>query len=201
MSAAGRLQCCAALSLAASVQLLIRSLGSKMSSAASQSRQSHCRTCASQLGFRRLLFEVCWLKAWVIASYCGGLKIMKALEVLLDGEVLGTFVPPKGGSFVASVGNIPRRYMRAHIRAGTLKERWQWQLPDIQEGQLIAFRMVEAKSGTGVTPHRVRKVDRAESEEFEKMFPVLMSRAAEQLAAEKNTTLKARIKKRSTKKP
>jgi hypothetical protein len=129
---------------------------------------------------------------------------MKALEVLLDGEVLGTFIPPKGGWFVASVGNIPRTYMRANIRAGTLKERWQWQLPDIQEGQLVAFRMVEAKPATGVTPHRVRKVNRAESEEFEKMFPVLMSRAAEEPAAEKNRTLKDRVKnvkKGSTKKP
>ena len=121
---------------------------------------------------------------------------MKALEVLLDGKVLGTFVPPKGGWFFASVGNIPRTYMRANIRAGTPKERWQWQLPDIQEGQLVAFRMVEAKPGTGVTPHRVRKVDRAESEEFEKMFPVLMSRAAEELATEKNKTLKGRAKKK-----
>jgi hypothetical protein len=125
---------------------------------------------------------------------------MKALEVLLDGKVLGIFVPPKGGSFVASVGNIPGKYMRANIRAGTLKERWQWQLPDIQEGQVIAFRMVQAEPGTGMTPHRVRHVDRAESEEFEKMFPVLMSKVADELAAEKKRTPKSRPKKRGTKK-
>ena len=120
---------------------------------------------------------------------------MKALEVIVDGKVLGTFAPPKGGWFVATVGNIPRKYMRADIRAGARKERWQWQLPDIQPGQTIAFRMVDAAAGTGIAPQRVRRVDRAEAEEFEKMFPVLMSRLANELAAEKRKTKSRGIEK------
>ncbi len=43
-------------------------------------------------------------------SFLRWTETMKALEVVLDGKLLGVFVPPKGGSFVTSVGNIPRKY-------------------------------------------------------------------------------------------
>lgn len=81
---------------------------------------------------------------------------MKALEVSIDGKVVGVYVPPEGEVFAASVGNIPRTYMRAHVMSGTETESWQWQLPDLQEGQVISFRMIEAEPGTGVPPQYVR---------------------------------------------
>ncbi len=81
---------------------------------------------------------------------------MKALEVSIDGKVVGIFVPPDGACFTAMVGNIPRTYMRAHIVSGTDTESWQWQLPDLREGQTITFRMVEARSSSGVPPQFVR---------------------------------------------
>ena len=81
---------------------------------------------------------------------------MKALEVSIDGKVIGTYVPPKGSTFAAMVANIPRRYMRAHITSGNDTETWQWQLPDVKRGQTISFRMVEGKAGSGVPPHFVR---------------------------------------------
>src|ERR1700688_4299410 len=85
-----------------------------------------------------------------------GIKFMKALEVSIDGEVIGMFVPPRGSAFVAMVGNVPRRYMRAHIMSGNETEDWQWQLPDVKKGSIISFRMVEAQTGSGIPPHFVR---------------------------------------------
>ena len=83
----------------------------------------------------------------------------KSIEVSVDGKVIGVFVPPEGESFAAMIGNIPRSYMRAQIMTGTELERWQWQLPDIQEGQVISFRMLSAQLGSGVPPHYVTKID------------------------------------------
>jgi hypothetical protein len=82
---------------------------------------------------------------------------MKALEVSIDGRVICIFVPPPGEPFVASVGNIPRSYMRVHIMSSTLSESWQWQLPDLDEGQTVAFRMVDADAGSGVPPDYIRQ--------------------------------------------
>lgn len=84
---------------------------------------------------------------------------MKALEVLIDGQPIGVYVPPEGETFAAMVGNIPRKYMRAHILTGTDKESWQWQLPDIHPGQVISFRMIEAPAGSGIPPQFVRSRD------------------------------------------
>jgi hypothetical protein len=36
--------------------------------------------------------------------------------------------------------------------SGNISESWQWQLPDVNEGRIIAFRMVEAAPGSGVPP-------------------------------------------------
>jgi hypothetical protein len=58
---------------------------------------------------------------------------MKAFEVSVDGKVIGIFVPPAGRPFVAGVGNIPGSYTRAHVMSGNKTERWQWQLPDVNE--------------------------------------------------------------------
>ncbi len=82
---------------------------------------------------------------------------MKGVEVSVDGKIIGVFVPPEGGQFVASVANVPRTHMRAHVMSGNDNESWQWQLPDVQEGQTISFRMIEADAGAGVPPQFVRQ--------------------------------------------
>jgi hypothetical protein len=94
---------------------------------------------------------------------------MKALEVSVDGNVIGIFVPPEGESFAALVGNIPRSYMRAHVMSGNEDESWQWQLPDIDEGQTISFRMVEAAPGSGIPPQHVRQRDPKEIAETKRL--------------------------------
>src|SRR6185369_15791754 len=81
---------------------------------------------------------------------------MKALKVLIDGEPVGVYVPPVGATFTAMVGNIPRKYMRAHIMTGTDAESWQWQLSDVKPGQVISFRMIEAPLGSGIPPQFVQ---------------------------------------------
>jgi hypothetical protein len=110
---------------------------------------------------------------------------MNALEVLINGKRIGVYVPPKGSTFAAMVGNIPRTYMRAHIMTGNDSENWQWQLPDIKPGQLISFRLVEAPVGSGVQPQFVRPLDPKEAEENRREARKLYARAKKQTAARK----------------
>jgi hypothetical protein len=81
--------------------------------------------------------------------------MVKAIEVALDGEVIGTCVPPPGGCFVVHVGNIPRSHMRVHVMSSTETETWSWQLADVKERQTLSLRMVDARPGSGLTPGRI----------------------------------------------
>ena len=110
---------------------------------------------------------------------------MKALEVLIDGAPIGVYVPPDGASFTAMVGNIPRKYMRAHIMTGTDEESWQWQLPDIQAGQVISFRMIEAPVGSGIPPQFVRSRDPREVADNKREAAKLYAKAKREMAARK----------------
>jgi hypothetical protein len=83
------------------------------------------------------------------------------LEVSIDGTIVGVYVPPTGGVFAAMVGNIPRTHMRGNITSSNDTETWAWQLPDVQIGQSVSFRLVAA-NGMGVAPHEVRRRDPAE---------------------------------------
>jgi|SRR5215204_45845 len=102
---------------------------------------------------------------------------MKALEVSIDGKVVGVFVPPDGETFSAGLANIPKTYMRAQVFSGNDLEHWQWQLPDVQEGQVISFRMIEAEREVGIPPHRVSKRDPGEVAENKKLAKEAYERA------------------------
>jgi hypothetical protein len=82
---------------------------------------------------------------------------MKAIQVSLDGQLIGMFASPDGGPFLAMIANIPRTYMRAHIMTETEIESWQWQLPDIQTGECIEFCITEANPESICPPHFVRQ--------------------------------------------
>ena len=110
---------------------------------------------------------------------------MNAVEVLINRKRVGVYVPPEGCTFAAMVGNIPRRYMRAHIMAGNDAESWQWQLPDIQPGQLISFRLVKAAVGSGVPPQFVRPRDPREVEGTRKAAKKAYAKARRKMAAPK----------------
>jgi hypothetical protein len=81
-------------------------------------------------------------------------NMTKALEVTIDGKIIGVYVPGSGRCFSAILGNIPRKYMRAQVLSSSDQDNWYWQLPDINEGQTISFRMIET-SEKGVPPQRV----------------------------------------------
>jgi hypothetical protein len=110
---------------------------------------------------------------------------MNAVEVSIDGERIGVYVPPAGGHFSAMVGNIPRTYMRAHIMSGNDSEDWQWQLPDVQPGQTISFRLVEAAPSAGVPPQFVRPRHPRDVARCEREGKKLYARARKELAARK----------------
>ena len=113
------------------------------------------------------------------------LSRMNAVEVLIDGKRVGIYVPPEDASFGAMVGNIPRRYMRAHIMASNDAESWQWQLPDIKPGQVISFRQVKAPLGSGVPPQFVRPRDPLEVAENKREAKKLYAKAGKEMAARK----------------
>ena len=110
---------------------------------------------------------------------------MNALEVLINGKRIGIYVPPSGASFLAGVGNIPKKYMRAHIMTFTDAESWQWQLPDVKPGQLISFRQVEAPIGSGVPPQFVRPRDPREVAENKREAKKLYAKAKKEMATRK----------------
>ena len=96
--------------------------------------------------------------------------MVKALEVSIDGKLVGNYVPPAGKTFSAMLANVPKTYMRAQVfSGGPDSETWQWQLPDIEEGQVLAFRMIEAPEDSGVPPHRITKRDPREDEEDKRL--------------------------------
>jgi hypothetical protein len=110
---------------------------------------------------------------------------MNALEVLINGKRVGIYVPPNGTPFFASLGNIPRKSMRANIMTGTDAESWQWQLPDIKPGQLISFRQVKAPIGSGVPPQFVRPRDPREVAENKREAKKLYAKAKREMTARK----------------
>jgi hypothetical protein len=88
--------------------------------------------------------------------------IMRALQVSIDGRIFGVFCVPDEAPLLAMCGNIPRTYMRAHIMTGTDTESWQWQMPDVQEGECIEFLITEAEPESSCPPHFVRRLESAE---------------------------------------
>ena len=69
---------------------------------------------------------------------------MKALEVLINVEVVGLYVPAEGECFGVMLANVPRTYMRAHVTSGNETENWFWQLPDIKEGETISTKTAQS---------------------------------------------------------
>ncbi len=108
---------------------------------------------------------------------------MNALEVSIGRKRIGIYVPPEGCSFAAMVGNVPRKYMRAHIMTGNDAERWQWQLPNIKPGQRISFRLVKAPVGSGVPPQFIRPREPKEVEENRREARKLYAKARREMAA------------------
>jgi hypothetical protein len=102
---------------------------------------------------------------------------MNALEVSIDGTLVGVYIPPEGGTLAAMVGNIPRRYMRAQVMSSNDAEVWSWQLPDIQPGQTIAFRLVASPVGSGVPPQFVRRREPQEVENTKQQAKIASAQA------------------------
>lgn len=90
---------------------------------------------------------------------------MKALKVTIDGHLIGMFGAPDERPWIAMMANLPRTYMRAHIMTETSTESWQWQLPNIQEGECIEFRIVDAAPSDIPPAPYVTKLAGEESDE------------------------------------
>jgi hypothetical protein len=120
---------------------------------------------------------------------------MKALQVWIDGREIGIYVPPKDGHFSAMLGNIPRTYMRAFVSAGNGSEGWQWQLPDLKEGETISFRMIDAKRRAGRRPQSKWKYSAEEIAERTRLaregYARAMKERSEVEARKARTTLRA----------
>jgi hypothetical protein len=69
--------------------------------------------------------------------------VPKALEVTVDGKIVGICVPQKGMPISVFVGNIPKTYMRMQCISASQHENWHWQLVDVKEDQIVSFRLIE----------------------------------------------------------
>ena len=110
---------------------------------------------------------------------------MKALEVLVNGEVVGLYVPPEGECFGVMLGNVPRTYMRAQISSGNKTESWFWQLPDIKEGEIISFRLVESKGRAGVPPQERVSREPGKEKKLKQMAKKAWAKAKKKTVAKK----------------
>lgn len=108
----------------------------------------------------------------------------KALEVSVDGVAVRLCVPPVGGGFVATLGNVPRTHMRAFVLASDRNEQRRWQLPDAGPDVPISFRMVDAADALGSPPDEVRAIHPDMHDEAK--------RAARELTEAVEDTMKAR---------
>ena len=106
---------------------------------------------------------------------------MKALEVLVNGKAIGLYVPPEGECFSVILANVPRTYMRAQVMSGSKTENWQWQLPDINEGETITFRLVEANGRTGVPPQRIKPKDAKKTKTLKRKAAKAWTRAKKEM--------------------
>jgi hypothetical protein len=90
-------------------------------------------------------------------------ELAKALEVTIDGKIIGLYVPGAGKCFSASLGNWPKTHMEAHVHSGSDQEDWHWELPNINEGQIISFKIIET-SEKGVPPQNIKPISQEEKE-------------------------------------
>lgn len=110
---------------------------------------------------------------------------MKALEVLINDKAIGFYVPPEGECFSVMMANIPRTYMRAQVMSGNQTESWYWQLPDINENDTIAFRLVETNGRTGIPPQRVEPKDSTKTKALQRKAASAWARAKKKAKAKK----------------
>lgn len=110
---------------------------------------------------------------------------MKALEVLINGEAVELYIPPEGECFGVMLANVPRTYMRAQVSSGNKTESWYWQLPDIEEGETISFRLVEAAGREGVLPQRRVPNDPVEQKRIKQAAAKAWAKAKKQISANK----------------
>ena len=120
---------------------------------------------------------------------------MESLEVLIDGKSIGIYTPPDGASFTAMVSSVPKTHMRAQILSGNDQAHWQWQLPDIEPGQTISFRLVEALPGSGVPPRIVEPRDRKEVAETKRMAAKAAAEAQRVMVLNKRKPKRTRLRK------
>jgi len=113
---------------------------------------------------------------------------MKALEVLINSEVVGLYVPPEGECFGVMLANVPRTYMRAHVTSGNRTEDWFWQLPDVKEGETISFRLVEAADRAGVPPQERKPKDPKEQKRLKQLAAKAWAKAKKSMKKKKAKT-------------
>lgn len=83
----------------------------------------------------------------------------RAIEVLVDGQRVRLLQAPDGGPASVQLANVPGDHMRVWAHASSDDETWQWQLPDIQDGQTISFRVIQAEQHEITSPQEVEKRD------------------------------------------
>jgi len=107
----------------------------------------------------------------------------RAIEVLIDGKRVGLLQGRGGKSVGINVGNIPKDHMRVWANSNDDEESWYWQMPDVQDGQTVSFRIIEAEEHEISKPYQKEKRDPEEvaksKMEARKLFKKAMKEKAE----------------------
>ena len=75
------------------------------------------------------------------------------------------------------LANVPRTYMRAFASAGNERVTYRWQLPDVGEGNVVSFRMIDADAGDD--PNEIVDVSESEREEIRMLARIAREKATE----------------------
>jgi hypothetical protein len=106
----------------------------------------------------------------------------RAIEVLIDGERVGLLQARGGNPVGVSVGNIPRDHMRVWATGSDDTETWYWQMPDVADGQMVSFRVVEIEDNEISKPYQIEKRDPEEVAENKRIAKEMYKKAMQEKA-------------------
>jgi hypothetical protein len=92
----------------------------------------------------------------------------RAIEVLVNGKRVGLLQARGGKPVGLAIGNLPSDHMRVWAHGSDDEEKWFWQMPDVPDGQLVSFRVIQAEPSEISTPDEVELRDPAEVAEMKR---------------------------------
>ena len=104
----------------------------------------------------------------------------RAIEVLVNGKRAGILQARSGSPVGVTVANIPNDHMRVWAYGSDDEETWYWQMPDIQDGETVSFRVIEANESEISKPYEIEKRDPEEVAESKRRAKEMREKALQE---------------------